>query len=171
EKELAELMAQRLEIEASITEQSIDLRNKLNNINKQELAERKAVEKSLQDLRIESMEEGLEREIAQIDKETEQRIEALKGTEAEITEQRELLERIRQDKIRALRYEFEKEQREKDLDDALARHELQMTTDLTLLNEQFMARQLIEDEFAMLAAQNAVDFQRQKLDILRQAHG
>lgn len=171
EKELAELMAQRLEIEASITEQSIDLRNKLNNINKQELAERKAVEKSLQDLRIESMEEGLEREIAQIDKETEQRIEALKGTEAEITEQRELLERIRQDKIRALREEFEKEQREKDLEDALARHELQMTTDLNLLNEQFMARQLSEDEFAMLAAQNAVDFQRQKLDILRQAHG
>jgi hypothetical protein len=171
EKELAELMAQRLEIEASITEQSIDLRNKLNNINKQELAERKAVEKSLQDLRIESMEEGLEREIAQINKETDQRIVALKGTEAEITEQRELLEKIRQDKIKELREKFAKEQREKDLEEALASHELQMTTELNLLNEQFMARQLSEDEYAMLAAQKAVDFQRQKLDILRQAHG
>lgn len=171
EKELAELQAQRIEVEARLTEQSIDIRNKKNAIDKQEIAERKATEKSLQDLRIESMEEGLEKEIAQINKETDQRIAALKGSETEITEQRELLEKIRNDKIRALRDQFAREQQEHDLENALARNELELTTELNLLNENFMARQLTEDEFAMKSAEKAVEFQKRKLDLLRQAHG
>lgn len=71
-------------------------------------------QQSLQDLKIEAMQEGIEKEIELIKLEAERKISALKGTEDQITDQRLLIEMIRNREIQAIRDQYRKEEEEKE---------------------------------------------------------
>jgi hypothetical protein len=70
--------------------------------------------KAIEDLKIEAMEEGLQKQIAKIELDTERKIEALTGSEEQIREQEKLLEEIKLQEIQALRDKYANEQAEKD---------------------------------------------------------
>lgn len=114
EKELAELYAKRLELQAQTTEKSIEFNKKISALNKKEAAEELAIVRNLQDLKVEAMAEGMDKEIEQIELDTERRIEALTGSQEQIRQQEVLLEEIRQQEIQAVRDKYAAEQAEKD---------------------------------------------------------
>lgn len=126
EKELAELQAQRFEKEAQMTDQRIEFRNKVNEVNKAQAAEEEATIKNIEALRLEAMKEGMEKEIEQIKLETEEKIEALTGSAEQILEQEKLLLEIRQNEINALLDSYAEEQAEKDKKATGAEHKALM---------------------------------------------
>jgi hypothetical protein len=69
---------------------------------------------NLQDLRIASMQEGIDKEIEQIWLDTERKIEALTGSEEQIIEQQRLLEEIRLQKLQEVRDKYAAEKAAKD---------------------------------------------------------
>jgi hypothetical protein len=73
-----------------------------------------ALQHNIESLKVQAMKESLDKEIAQINLDTQFKIEALKGTEEQITLQRELLETDRENRIQAVRDRFAAEQAEKD---------------------------------------------------------
>lgn len=160
-KELAELEASRSEIIASVTEMETTTRNKLNILRKaqaaqeqKELAEKMKAEeearkiqleaeRNLQDLKIQLMEEGVNKEIEKLWLDTERKIEALTGTEEQITQQKIALEQARTQQIEEIRdAQVEKEkQRQQELanfERSLAN--VRMGTALSITN--FLAQQL-----------------------------
>jgi len=81
----------------------------------EEIAKREAdIAKNIENLKVEAMKEGLEKEIAQIELSTEQKIEALIGSETQITEQKVLLQEIQEQQIQAVRDKYAEEQAAKD---------------------------------------------------------
>jgi uncharacterized protein YoxC len=133
EKELAELMAQRDEIQASVIEMRTTTRNKLNTINKQEQAEYEKMiadklkaeqeyakkveetERALADLRISLIKDETERSIAEIQLRFERELEAFEGTEAQRIEFLALKEQERDAAIAAIREESRQKKMESDL--------------------------------------------------------
>jgi hypothetical protein len=126
QKELAELEAKRFETEARITEQRIEFKKKITEFDVAQSAEILAIQQNLEDLRVEAMKEGMEKEIAEIELQTERKIEALTGSAEQIAEQEVLLEEIRLQQIQAIKDKYAAEQKakdEKDKADELAREE------------------------------------------------
>lgn len=76
--------------------------------------EREKVLNNLEALRVEAMQEGFKKELEQIFLQTEQKIEALTGSEEEIREQEKLLLQIRNNEIQQLRDKFTAEEAAKD---------------------------------------------------------
>jgi hypothetical protein len=72
-----------------------------------------AAQRRIQDLSIEIMEEGLEKELAQMQLETERKIETLTGSEQQIAEQKRLLLENSLQEQQTLRDEYLLEQKEK----------------------------------------------------------
>lgn len=114
EKELAELEAKRFELSEQIVEARTTMRNKLNIIQKREADEEKKLQENIENLRVQAMQEGLEKQIEQINLETERKIEALTGSHEQILEQETLLHEIRTNAINALLDKAKAEQEEKD---------------------------------------------------------
>jgi hypothetical protein len=141
----------------------------------------KAEEKSQQDqaeaaanlatLKVEIMDEGLQKEMAQIELDTQTKIAALVGTEQQITEQAKLLQQQRDLEVQAVKDQFATEQAAKDEAARLEAFELALATDQNELSERLLAGQITEMEFAQLSAQNAMAYQQQKLELIRAAHG
>jgi hypothetical protein len=126
QKELADLEAKRFETEARITEQRIEFKKKITEFDVAQAAEILAIQQNLEDLRVEAMKEGMEKEIAEIELQTERKIEALTGSAEQIVEQEVLLEEIRLQQIQAIKDKYAAEQKakdEKDKADELARAE------------------------------------------------
>lgn len=144
EKALAELEAERFRKSTEIQEARTTLRNKLNIIRKAELAQQQKEQaeadkieaerlkkleaerqaqavreleafRNIQNLKIALMEEGLQKEIEKIWLDTDRKIEAVTGSEAQITEQKRLLEDQRLQQIEAVQLKYhEAEEARKD---------------------------------------------------------
>jgi hypothetical protein len=114
QKELAELEAKRFEVQAKVTEQSIEFKKKIQEFDAAQAAQQEATIKNIEDLQLQTMREGMEKEIAEIELQTERKIEALTGSAEQILEQERLLEEIRQMEIQAVRDRYAQEQAEKD---------------------------------------------------------
>lgn len=124
EKELAELIAKRSELQAKSTEQAIEFKKKVAEFDAQIIANEKAAIQNIQDLRLQVMKEGMDKEIAAINLETERKIEALIGSAEQIKEQEGLLEDLRLRSIQEIQDRYKLEAAEKDKqakDEALAR--------------------------------------------------
>lgn len=178
ELELAELEAKRFELSEQIVEMRTTMRNKLNIIRKREADEERKLQQNIEDLTIEAMKEGLEKEIAQINAEIERKKEALTGTSKQILEQELLLEEIRRQRVQEARDEAEKEQREKEkaarekaLADRLTEIDTALTSEQNRLNELWMARAITENEFLLLSSDNLISHEQMKLEAIRAAHG
>lgn len=167
EKELAELKAKRFEIEAQITEQSIEFSKKVTEINVAQAQEELAIRQNTEDLKLAVRTEGMDKEIAAVELETQRKIEALKGSEAQIAEQRALLLQQQEQQIQAIRDDYARQAAEKKLED----NELQLAIDQNLLNEQLLNEELTREAYLQRTAQRLLEFQQQKLDIIREAHG
>lgn len=178
ERELAELEAKRFELSEQIVEAYTTMRNKLNIIRKREADEEKKLQQAIEDLTIEAMQEGLNKEIAQINSEIDKKKEALKGTAEQITQQELLLEEIRRQKIQAAREAAAKEQEEKEKkarEEALVKRieaiDLELTQEQNKINEMLLSRQMSENQFILASTENVLNAERRKLEVLRQAHG
>lgn len=123
--------------------------------------------RNIEDLKVQVMDEGLEKQIAQINNETDQKIAALVGSEAQITEQKLLLEEQRQQQIAEVQDKWAKEQQAKSIGDL----ETQLSTEQNIIAEQLLAGQITEDQFLQQTEQNAIAFQKRKLDLIKAAHG
>jgi hypothetical protein len=167
EKAMAELQAQRLEKEAQITEQRIEFRNKIVEFDKAQAAELLAIEQNLSQLRLDAMKEGIDKEIAMIEAETKSKIEALQGSEAQIREATLLLEEVKRQQIQELR----DKQAQEDYDKKIADHELELTTQLNQINEDFLQEEITRAEWLAKLEQQGLDFQARKLALIRQANG
>lgn len=174
QKELAELEAKRLELQAKTVDQSIEFKKKIIEINtaeaaflKAKAAEELAVVKNIEQLKLEAREEGYEKEVALINASTEEKIAALTGSEEQITEQRLLLEEIRNQQLNDLKQQHAEEAEAKRLE-AL---ELELAIEQNDLNEKLLRNQITNDAFAAQSAQNMVDFQAARMAEIRKGHG
>jgi hypothetical protein len=123
EKE-AELEAQIIRIRKQSTDQSREIFSMLTGLRKQEhdkqvrdaeaaaKAEMEAA-KELEDLRIEVMEDGVEKQIAKIELDTDRKIVALTGSAEQIAEQEKLLEEQKQQEIQAIKDKYAAEEADK----------------------------------------------------------
>lgn len=105
-KELAELEEQRAQIIESVVEMETTTRNKLNIIRQREATEREneakkelQIRKNIEDLTLQSRQEGMAKEIDLIHLQTERKIEALIGTEEQIRAQKVLLQEIEEQAV------------------------------------------------------------------------
>jgi hypothetical protein len=131
------------------------------------LKEQEQAMRNIEDLKIQLMDEGLQKQLAQIDNETNQKIAALVGSEEQITQQRVLLEEQRQQQIAAVREKWAKDEQEK----KMAALELDFATEQNSVAERLLAGQITQTQFQEQTAQNAIGFQQQRLDAIRAAHG
>lgn len=76
--------------------------------------QRLEVERNIQDLRVQAMQEGMDKEMEQVMIDTERKIEALIGTEEQIREQKKLLLEIQEMELQAIRDRYTKERLEKE---------------------------------------------------------
>jgi len=146
QKQLAELEAQRFEKEAQITEQRIEFRNKLIEIDRGQAAELLAILNNLEDLRIEKMKEGQEKEIALLNIAAARKISVLKGTEDQIIEQLSLMAEIREQQLQSIRdkYELEaSEKADKSIADRLSKQQQALDEELGFWDQYFFDRQLL----------------------------
>jgi hypothetical protein len=180
ELELARLEAERTEfaataakkrasakaLENTITQKSNDefTKAQLDNLKALEAAEKKAredrlkAEKNLQDLRLALMEEGLQKELALIELETERRIEALIGSETQIQEQRLMLEELQAQQIQAVRDKYEAQQAasdEKAKADQLARDAKLAAEQMAIAQEKADYENALNQEQLTMAGQTS----------------
>lgn len=106
DKELNEMIAKRLELQSKAVDQGIEFKKKINELNKAQAQEELAITQNLQDLKLEVMQEGIEKELEQIQLDTERKIEALIGTEAQITEQKVLLKEIEEQRLQEVKDKY-----------------------------------------------------------------
>jgi hypothetical protein len=181
QKELAELEAQRFEKEAQITEQRIEFRNKIIEIDKAQAAELLAILTNLEDLRIERMKESQDKEIALIDIGTARKIAALKGSEEQIIEQLSLLTEVREKQIAEIRDKYAQEEAEKEqarIDERKAKQEAALNEELAFWDSYYLDKEvalmeslvngdITQREYEELALENRQAFLDRELQILK----
>ncbi len=133
---------------------------------------------TIEDIKVALMKEGVDKQIAQIELDTQRKQQALQGSDQQIIEAALLLE---QDKINRIQAVRDKAKAEQDIKDEAKRKEdekkkldaltLELATEQNLINESLLNGQITEQEFTELTAQQAIDFQTRKLELLKAAHG
>lgn len=99
QKELAELEAKRLELQATATEQGIEFSKKIVELQRKQLADEQSIAKNIEDLKLELLQEGIDKQKALLEKSAKEKIALLKGTEEQIAEQTLLInQNLEQDK-------------------------------------------------------------------------
>jgi hypothetical protein len=129
---------------------------------------------NIMELRASDQEKGMQREIDTINAETKQKIEALVGSNEQLTEQRVLLESIAQRKIQEVKDKYAAEETAKKkakLATDVADNDLQMITQQNLLNEQLMSEQITKQQYVDLSEQNVRNSEQKKLDIIKKSLG
>lgn len=118
-------------------------------------------EKAIEDLKLELIQNSTEREIAKINLDTERKIEALKGSEEQITEQKLLLEQQRDQRLKELQAQL-REQEAQAIEERMALEEEEQA----IMEEEERLR--IEEKFinGLIAEEN---YQQQLLDLQKQA--
>lgn len=115
--------------------------------------------KNLEDLRVAAQQEGIDKEINKIQLDTERKIAALQGSEAQILEQRKLLEDIQGMEIQAIRDKYAKEAEDKAKKTA---------DDLKKLNEKTAAdaKKIDQEktEFSVKMSNSRLDSERDVVD-------
>ncbi|AHM62326.1 chromosome segregation ATPase [Flammeovirgaceae bacterium 311] len=192
EMELAELEAERAEKAAAIVEMRTTTRNKLNQLNKAESAETKKhideeaklredmrkreleAEQALQELRIALMADGLPKLEAQLNLEYDRKLAALQGNEAQITEQRLLLEQERQLRLEAVQDEWAEKEKVKQQERWAKRmEENKLAEEMELLELEEKYARAIESEQAYEDAKFEVQREAllQRLEMQAELHG
>lgn len=152
-KELAELEAKKLELQAKTVEQGIEFKKKITEINTAQAAAELAIVQNLEDLKVEAMKEGMDKEIAQIELDTERKIEALTGSAEQIAEQKALLEQIELQAIQAVRDKYAEEAAAKDKadkDEKAKRDEEAKKKELELLQKTIDQKKAAEEAWTAL---------------------
>jgi hypothetical protein len=123
------------------------------------------------ELRASDQEKGLKREIDMINASTQQKIEALVGSEAQIAEQRLLLEDIAQRKIQELKDKYAADEKAKRQAKLIADNELEMITRQNMLTEQLLSEQITKQQYVDLSEQNLRASEQRKLQIIKDSLG
>lgn len=174
EKELAELEAKRLELQAKSTEQRIAFRNKINEFEKAKAAEEAALLKkrqeelqALEDAQLEIKAASREKDLEMLKRDLVRQIEALDQSSPYYAERVAAMQAL----ARQRRDEINKEWDAKEREEALAKLDLDTTTELNVLNEKWLNNQLAEEEYLVRAEQMAINHQARRLEIIKAAHG
>lgn len=191
-KEMAELEAQRTQLEADASRKRASAKNLENSITKQGLAEQKKLHEQaakeaeerrkielkaaedLEDMRISVMRDGIGKQIAEIELTTARKIEKLQGTEAQITEATLLLEQERAQKIE----ELKKEEAEKAAAAKLERFNTSLALDrqaleieILALEEQYARKLLTDEEYYEQKHEAEHEALLSRMERLRAFHG
>lgn len=143
-----------------------DLADELKRIN-----EEAAARANIESLKIDLMDEGLQKRLALVDQDYAKRMQAVEGNEEQVLQQLLLLEQKKAEAIQQAKEQFAREQAAKDLQAKTAQADLDLATDLNILNEKRLALQIDDDLYKEQAAQLAIINQQAKLDFIRAAHG
>ena len=128
----------------------------------QQKAELEAV-KAIEDLKVEAIANTTDRQIAKINLDTQRKIEALKGSEEQITEQKLLLEQQRDEKLREVQEQLREQEKQAEAERFAEQEEERLLLEeqeQLLLEEKYINGILKEEEY-----QNALfELQKQALD-------
>lgn len=126
-----------------------------------------AAYRNYEDQKVQLIENARDRELVQIELATAREIEAIMESGILIAERTAAAQELARQK----KDEVNKKWDAKELADNLARLDLELATEQNALNEKILARQITEQDFAMQSAQNVIDWEKKKLDLIRAAHG
>jgi len=131
-----------------------------------------AAERALEDLRIEMIADGTERELAALDLKHERELEQLQGTEAQKEETRRLLQeqyRMERAELEAERREAELEKQEEDLEAELERLDEEEEMRRLKIEEQYIVAQDAEGQHQLAKLDLQREYLQTKLALLEQA--
>jgi hypothetical protein len=114
---------------AKLAKQREEERKRLAKLAEEAAKKELAVERSIQDLRVAAIADDHLRELAELELQTARKIEALQGSEEQITEQKLLLEEAKQQKITELQAKWDEEAAKKKEEDAEKQAELNAAAD------------------------------------------
>jgi hypothetical protein len=114
---------------AKLAKQREEERKRLAKLAEEEAKKALAVERSIQDLRVAAIANDHQRELAELDLQTARKIEALQGSEEQLTEQKLFLETAKQQKITELQAKWDEEAAKKKEEEAEKQAELNAAAD------------------------------------------
>jgi len=126
---------------------------------------------NIMELRASDQEKGLQREIDSINASTQQKIEALVGSETQIAEQKLLLEDIAQRQIQELKDKYAADETANRQAKLIADNDLEMITRQNILNQQLLDEQITKQQYVDLSEQNVRASEQKKLQILKESLG
>ena len=195
-KAAIEILARFVDAQGEISGNEIELIRKLNKIKKKERGEdtrdatanakaqeqakkdQLAAEQNIEDLRIALKDESFEKENAKLNLQAQRQIANLKGTKEQIAEQERLINKKLDADRQALLDKFaedevarEEAKQKRKLQLRMEAHELDLATDQNLLNEQLLNTELTRDQWQLQTEQKALEFQKRKLDLIREGLG
>jgi len=132
-----------------------------------------ALVQSIEDLKIQAIEDSNERQIAQINKDTERKLAALKGTDKQIEEQTLALEQIRFEKLKALKDQQEEQTRQEELEKFQLREEekaLLEEQEKIALEEKYLDGIIKEEEYQEAIFNMQQQALESKLTLLKQTN-
>jgi len=121
----------------------------------------------LEDKRLAMMSAGRAKDIAQVELNLKRQIEAIDANAPLYAER----VAAAQDLARQQKDTVNEKWDDKEAADQLAKNELALATDQNALNEQLLARQITQQQYIELSAQNAINYQAKELDLLKASHG
>lgn len=147
EKELAELEAKKLELQAKTTEQGIEFSKKIIEIRKAQSDQEIAIAKNTSDLRLELLDDEETKTVEKIKSQISERITALKGTEEQISEQRLLLQELQEQQIQEVRDKYAEDARAKREEELKKQQEFEKgLLDQALIDFQEYTQELINEK-------------------------
>lgn len=132
---------------------------------------RMEIRQNIEDLTIAAMQEGADKQIAQINLDAQRKMETISGTEDEISIQMRLIEEQRHAAIEAVRAKLAEDAKKAAIKRALDTADLIYTEESNLIKEQYLNGQINIIEFGNQEAELALQTEQKKLDILKAAHG
>jgi hypothetical protein len=138
---------------------------------KKRLEDEEKARQNILELRASDQEKGEKQEIDSILAATKGKIDALVGSESQITEQRALLEDIAQRQIQAVKDKYAEEAAKnlrKQLD---VENETKLTAEVAILNDKFLAGQISNQQYVALSEKAVRDSEQRKLAIIKQSVG
>ena len=192
ELELAELIGQRDSLEAQALAKKKEARNQENSILQQGIAKEKAAidavqkakeeaaakelayKRSVEDLKLALIEDTAEREIAQINLDTQRKIEALTGSEEQITAQKLLLEQLRDQQLEEYRATKDEEQKAKEQEKKQLAYEESLIEDeeeKLRIQEKFEATLITAEEYDEIVYQQKRAALERNLALIAEING
>jgi hypothetical protein len=124
-----------------------------------------------EDQKIAIMKDGQEKELAQIELGLARQLEEIFASGNLVAERVVAAQEIAEQAKEAVIKKHQKKQQDDALKAALAEQELVYTVATNQLHEQFIDKQLTAEQYAQQTAQKTLEYEQNKLDIIKEAHG
>ncbi|HMG90753.1 MAG TPA: hypothetical protein VK589_11860 [Chryseolinea sp.] len=121
----------------------------------------------IEDAHIQAMDDSREKELLKLKTELQRQIESIDENAPFYAERVAAAQELARKQRNDVNEKWDKKEQE----DTLANLELQLAESQNVLNEQFLNGQITQAEFATVSIENALQFERQKLEVIKAAHG